>query len=97
MTDSAATFLSIVFGLGVFAVIMALGWRSVQKRRILRVQGADGQETVIIAGEDDEISSVVTTTTETTQPAPAAAPSAGVANPGAAAPAAAPEFGRKAI
>jgi len=94
MTDSAASFLSILFGLGVFAVIMALGWRSVQKRRILRLQGADGQETIIIAGEDDEISSIVTTTTETTQ---AAAPSVGVADTGVADPAAAPEFGRKAI
>ena len=94
MTDSAASFLSILFGLGVFAVIMALGWRSVQKRRILRLQGADGQETIIIAGEDDEISSIVTTTTETTQ---AAAPSVDVADTGVADPAAAPEFGRKAI
>jgi len=97
MTDSAASFLSILFGLGVFAVIMALGWRSVQKRRILRLQGADGQETIIIAGEDDEIRSIVTTTTETTQAAPAAAPSVGVADTGVADPAAAPEFGRKAI
>ena len=96
MTDSTASFLSILFGLGVFAVIMALGWRSVQKRRILRLQGADGQETIIIAGEDDEISSIVTTT-ETTPPAPAAAPSTGVADPAVADPAAAPEFGRKAI
>ena len=96
MTDSAATFLSIVFGLGVFAVIMALGWHTVQKRRILRLQGADGQETIIIASEDDAISNIVTTT-ETTPPAPAAAPSAGVADTGVADPAAAPEFGRKAI
>jgi hypothetical protein len=94
MTDSAADFLSILFGLGVFAVIMALGWRSVQKRRILRLQGADGQETIIIAGEDDEISSIVTTT-ETTSPAPAAAPSA--VGAGASDPNAAPEFGRKVV
>jgi len=75
MTDSTANVLSIIFGLGVFAVIMALGWRSVQKRRILRLQGADGQETIIIAGEADEISSIVTSTTETAQSAPAPAPS----------------------
>ena len=42
--------------------------RSVQNRRILRLQGADGQETIIVAREDDDVSSVATTT-ETTQPA----------------------------
>ncbi|MDB5691813.1 MAG: hypothetical protein JWO81_876 [Alphaproteobacteria bacterium] len=71
MTDSAANFLAILFGLGVFAVVVAVGWRSVQNRRILRLQGADGKETIIVAREDDDISSVVTTTTETTRPAPA--------------------------
>lgn len=73
MTDSAASFLAIIIGLGVFLVIVAVGWRSVQNRRILRLQGADGQETIIVAGEDDDISSVVTTTTTTEappQPAP---------------------------
>lgn len=74
MTDSASTLLAILLGLGVFAIIVAVGWRSVQNRRILRLQGANGKETIIVAGEDDEISSVVTTTAtttgETTQPAP---------------------------
>jgi hypothetical protein len=69
MTDSTSSFLAIVLGLGVFLVIVAVGWRSVQNRRILRLQGANGQETIIVAREDDEISSVVTTT-ETAQPAP---------------------------
>jgi hypothetical protein len=55
--------LAILFGLGVFAVIVAVGWRSVQNRRIVRLQGADGHETIIVAREDDEISSVVTTDT----------------------------------
>ena len=64
MTDSTSTFLAIVFGLGVFAVIVAVGWRSVQNRRILRLRG-DGHETIIVAGEDDHVSSVATTT-ETT-------------------------------
>ena len=63
--------MAILFGLGVFMIIVAVGWRSVQHRRILRMQGANGQETIIVAGEDDEISSVVTT--ETTRPAPAPA------------------------
>jgi len=97
MTDSTASLLSILFGLGVFAVIMALGWRTVQKRRILRLQGADGHETIIIAGEDDEISSIVTETTHTTQPQPALAPSVGAVDTGVADPTAAPEFGRKAV
>ena len=76
MTNSASTIMAILFGLAVFVVIVAVGWRSVQNRRILRMQGADGQETVIVAGEDDDVSSVVTTT-ETVQseaasdPAPA--------------------------
>ena len=73
MTQSASTFMAILFGLGVFAIIVAVGWRSVQNRRMLRLQGADGQETIILADEDDDISSVVTTTTDTSQPAPSSA------------------------
>jgi hypothetical protein len=72
VTDSASTFIAIVLGLGVFLTIVAIGWRSVQHRRILRLQGKDGQETIIVAREDDDITSVVTT--ETTGPAPAPAP-----------------------
>lgn len=71
MTSSTSNLLAILLGLGVFAIIVAIGWRSVQNRRILRLQGADGQETIIVAREDDDISSVVTTTAETTQIAPA--------------------------
>jgi hypothetical protein len=93
MTDSGASFVAILFGLGVFAVIVAIGWRSVQNRRILRLRDADGQETIIIAGEDDDVSSIVTT--ETAQTAPAPAPPPGVADTGIADPAPAPEFGRK--
>jgi hypothetical protein len=63
--------MAIILGLGVFAIIVAVGWRSVQNRRIVRLQGADGQETIIVAREDDDITSV--TTTETTRPAPAEA------------------------
>jgi hypothetical protein len=66
MTDSASSFMAILFGLGVFAVIVAVGWRSVQNRRILRLQGADGHETIVVAREGDEVSSVVTTTTSET-------------------------------
>jgi hypothetical protein len=62
MTDSAASFLAIFLGVGIFLVIVAVGWRSVQNRRILRLQGADGQETIIVAGEDDEVTSVASTT-----------------------------------
>ena len=96
MTDSTSSLLAIIFGLGIFAIIMAIGWRSVQNRRILRLQGADGHETIIVAGEDDEISSVVTTseTVETAEPAPAPAPAVVVVNTGVAD--AAPEFGRSA-
>jgi hypothetical protein len=54
--------MAILFGLGVFAIIVAVGWRSVQNRRILRLQGANGEETIIVAGEDDEVSSVATST-----------------------------------
>jgi hypothetical protein len=71
MTDSTSSLLAILLGLGVFAIIVAIGWRSVQNRRILRLRGADGRETIIVASEDDEISSVVTTTAETAQAAPA--------------------------
>jgi len=75
MTDSASSLLAILLGLGVFAIIVAVGWRSVQNRRILRFQDA-GKETIIIAREDDEVRSIdTTTTTEATQPAPPPAPS----------------------
>ncbi len=94
MTDSASSFMAIIFGLGVFAVLMAVGWRSVQNRRILRVQGANGQETIIVAGEDDDVSSVVTTT-ETTQPSPTSEPTVVVVETGAADPAPVPEFGSR--
>lgn len=65
MTDIASSYVAIIFGIAVFAVIVAVGWRSVQNRRILRLQGADGQETIIVAREDDVISSSVVTTTST--------------------------------
>jgi hypothetical protein len=68
--------MAISFGLAVFAVIVAVGWRSVQNRRILRLQGANGEETIIVAGEADDISSV--TTVETTHPAPAPGPAPSV-------------------
>lgn len=87
MTDSSATLMSIIFGLAVFAVIVVIGWRSVQNRRIVRMRGADGQETIIVADEDDEITSVETTT-ETLPTAPVADVSKGN-------PAATPDFGRK--
>jgi len=58
MTESAANLVAMILGLGVFLVIVAVGWRSVQHRRILRLQGADGHETIIVAGEDDEVSSI---------------------------------------
>ena len=64
MTDSAANLMAIIFGIAVFAVIVVIGWRSVQNRRIVRLQGADGHETVIVANEGDEVTSVETTTTE---------------------------------
>jgi hypothetical protein len=69
VTESASSLLAILFGLGVFAVIVAIGWRSVQNRRIVRLQGADGRETIIVAREDDDISSVVTTTAGNAPPA----------------------------
>ena len=46
MTDSASSLWAILLGLGVFAVIVAIGWRSVQNRRILRMRAADGKETI---------------------------------------------------
>jgi hypothetical protein len=70
MTNSTSSIMAILFGLGVFAVVVAVGWRSVQNRRILRLQGADGQQTIIVAGENDQISSVVTSS-DTTEVAPA--------------------------
>lgn len=73
MTDSSSSLLAILLGLGVFAIIVAIGWRSVQNRRILRLRGADGQETIIVANEDDDISSV-TTSARTVQQAPAPDP-----------------------
>jgi hypothetical protein len=54
--------MAILFGLAVFAVIVAVGWRSVQRRRVLRLQGADGRETIIVAHEGDEVSSIATST-----------------------------------
>lgn len=62
MTESSSSLMAILFGMAVFAIIVAVGWRSVQNRRILRMQGANGAETIIIAGEDDEVTSVATTT-----------------------------------
>ena len=67
MTESASNSMAIFFGLAVFALIVAVGWRSVQNRRILRMRDASGQETIIVANEDDEISDVVTTTTVETK------------------------------
>jgi hypothetical protein len=86
--------MAMFFGLAVFALIVAVGWRSVQNRRILRLQGANGQETIILAREDDDVTSVVTTV-ETTQPAPPPAPAVVVVNTGVADPAIPTEFGRK--
>ena len=85
MTNSTASLIALLLGLGVFLVIVAVGWRSVQNRRIVRMQGADGHETIIMAGEDDEISNIETTTEPA---APVVAANAQVAEP-------APEFGRK--
>ncbi|MES2903933.1 MAG: hypothetical protein V4696_07090 [Pseudomonadota bacterium] len=61
MTESSSTLMAILFGLAVFALIVAVGWRSVQNRRILRLQGADGSETIIVASEDDDVTSIATT------------------------------------
>lgn len=68
MTDAAASWMAIIFGIAVFSVIVVTGWRSVQHRRIVRLEGSDGHETIIVANEDDDISSVVTTTTVASQP-----------------------------
>ena len=70
MTDSQSSIIAIILGLAVFAIIVAVGWRSVQNRRILRMRGANGQETIIVAREGDDVSSVVTTT-ETNETTPA--------------------------
>lgn len=72
MTNSSSSLLAILLGLGVFAIIVAIGWRSVQNRRILRLQDANGHETIIVANEDDDVSSVVTS--EAVRQAPAADP-----------------------
>lgn len=61
MPESAASLWALIFGLAVFAVIVAVGWRSVQNRRILRMKDGDGEETIIIADEDDIVTTVATT------------------------------------
>lgn len=96
MTDVAANWMAIIFGVAVFAVIVVTGWRSVQKRRIVRLQSADGHETVIVANEDDEISSVVTTTTGSSQPPPTPASPSVAVNADVTIPEPAPVFGRSA-
>ena len=96
MTNSVSSVISIIFGFAVFTVILAVGWRSVQNRRIMRLQGADGQETIIVAGEDDDITSVVATTAHSA-PAAAPAPSVVVVNTSGADPASAAEFGHKTV
>jgi hypothetical protein len=78
VTDSQSSIIAIILGLAVFGIIVAVGWRSVQNRRILRMRGANGQETIIVANEDDDVSSVETTAAEpveTATPAPPPAPS----------------------
>lgn len=90
MTDQTSSLLAILFGLGVFAVIVAVGWRSVQNRRILRLQDADGGQTIIVADEDDEITSV-TTTAEAGVPVTDPAPSVVVVNAGSVEPVTTPE------
>jgi hypothetical protein len=67
MTESTSSFMAILFGAAVFMLIVAIGWRSVQNRRILRMQGADGSETVIIANEGDAVTSVSTASGKATQ------------------------------
>ena len=75
MTESQSSIIAIILGLAVFAIIVAVGWRSVQNRRILRMKGANGQETIIVASEGDDITSVDTTAgTRETEPASAPAP-----------------------
>lgn len=95
MTDPAANLTAILFGLGVFLVIVAIGWRSVQKRRIVRMQGANGQETIILAREGDDVSNVIITTTETAQAPAPTAPAEGRDGNGIPNDQPAPEFGRK--
>jgi hypothetical protein len=70
MTESTSSLMAILLGVGVFAIIVAIGWRSVQNRRILRLRGADGQETIIVAREDDEITSIDPAAADSTQVAP---------------------------
>ena len=65
MTEFSSCFMALLFGAAVFLLIVAVGWRSVQNRRILRLQDGKGGETVIVAGEDDEITSVATSGGET--------------------------------
>ena len=67
MTESSSSLLALLFGMAVFAVIVAVGWRSVQNRRILRLQGADGSETILVANEDDQVTSVATANETTVQ------------------------------
>jgi hypothetical protein len=69
MTNSTSSLIAIILGLAVFAVIVAVGWRSVQSRRILRLQGLDGKETIIVASEGDKITSVATATEARSAPA----------------------------
>ena len=71
MSDSQSSIIAIILGLAVFAIIVAVGWRSVQNRRILRMKGAGGQETIIVASEGDDITSVDTTGKTGTETAPA--------------------------
>jgi hypothetical protein len=71
MTGSESSLMAILLGLGVFAIIVAIGWRSVQNRRILRMQDSNGHETIIVAREDDEVTSIATATAETVRAAPA--------------------------
>ena len=92
MTSIDINFLTTILGLSVFAVIVAVGWRSVQNRRILRVQGANGQETIIVAREDDEISTIVSTAGPTPPPVPT--PSVVIVNTGEADPTP-PTFGKR--
>ncbi|MEO7635217.1 MAG: hypothetical protein ABIS38_06180 [Sphingomicrobium sp.] len=75
MTSSNSSFMAFIFGLAVFAVIVAVGWRSVQNRRILRLRGSDGQETIIVAGEGDDVSSIETVSTAEARSDPAPAQS----------------------
>ena len=65
--------MAFIFGLAVFAVIVAVGWRSVQNRRILRLRGSDGQETIIFAREGDDVSSIETVSTSEARSDPAPA------------------------